>query len=156
VLKVLERLHDLGGTNTAEAVRRWYAGHDRVLILTDEQAFGGRGGTARRLAVLTIGWPLVRELRVVADTLDGERAGRAIASFAGIAAVARSTGVRRGKSGLHRAAWWVTPTRGNPRDSATESRPPAASVNPRFTEVRVRVKRWCKRPPALQVTAEAR
>jgi hypothetical protein len=33
---------------------------------------------------------------------------------------------RRGKSGLHWARWWVTPTRGDPRDSATESRPPGA------------------------------
>jgi F-type H+-transporting ATPase subunit beta len=52
----------------------------------------------------------------------------------------------RGTSGLHRARWWVTPTRGNPRDSATESKPPA----------RVRVKRWCKRPPADRVTCLAR
>ncbi len=27
-----------GGTQTAQAVRRWYAGHDRVVIITDEQA----------------------------------------------------------------------------------------------------------------------
>lgn len=38
VLKVLERFGDLGGTNTAEAVRRRYRTHDRVLIVTDEQA----------------------------------------------------------------------------------------------------------------------
>ncbi|MGW6705802.1 TROVE domain-containing protein [Streptomyces sp. NPDC054956] len=38
VLKVLERFEDLGGTYTAEAVRAHYAGHDRVLIVTDEQA----------------------------------------------------------------------------------------------------------------------
>jgi hypothetical protein len=38
VLKVLERFGDLGGTNTEEAVRRHYRGHDRVLIVTDEQA----------------------------------------------------------------------------------------------------------------------
>ncbi|MFC9623480.1 TROVE domain-containing protein [Streptomyces sp. NPDC056930] len=38
VLKVLERFGDLGGTNTAEAVRRHYRTHDRVLIVTDEQA----------------------------------------------------------------------------------------------------------------------
>lgn len=38
VLKVLERFENLGGTYTAEAVRRHYAGHDRVLIVTDEQA----------------------------------------------------------------------------------------------------------------------
>ena len=37
VLKVLGRFGDLGGTNTAEAVRRHYRGHDRVLIVTDEQ-----------------------------------------------------------------------------------------------------------------------
>jgi hypothetical protein len=31
---------------------------------------------------------------------------------------------RRGTSGLHRAGWLATPTRGDPRDSATENRPP--------------------------------
>ena len=30
----------------------------------------------------------------------------------------------RGRSGLHRAGWWLTATRGDPRDSATENRPP--------------------------------
>ena len=54
----------------------------------------------------------------------------------------------RGKSGLHRARWSVTPTRGDPRESATESKPPRASM--------VRVKRWCKRPPAPRVTGAAR
>ncbi|WP_330332903.1 TROVE domain-containing protein [Streptomyces sp. NBC_00536] len=38
VLKLLERFGDLGGTDTTEAVRKHYAGHDRVLIVTDEQA----------------------------------------------------------------------------------------------------------------------
>ncbi|MFJ8647421.1 TROVE domain-containing protein [Streptomyces sp. NPDC093546] len=38
VLKVLDRFGDLGGTNTTEAVRAHYRGHDRVLIVTDEQA----------------------------------------------------------------------------------------------------------------------
>ncbi|MEV0635613.1 TROVE domain-containing protein [Streptomyces sp. NPDC050619] len=38
VLKVLERFGDLGGTNTSEAVRKHYKKHDRVLIVTDEQA----------------------------------------------------------------------------------------------------------------------
>lgn len=42
VLKVLGRFGDLGGTNTADAVRRHYRGHDRVLIVTDEQtSYGG-------------------------------------------------------------------------------------------------------------------
>ncbi|MEK9523990.1 TROVE domain-containing protein [Streptomyces venezuelae] len=38
VLRVLDRFHDLGGTNTTEAVRTHYRGHNRVLIVTDEQA----------------------------------------------------------------------------------------------------------------------
>ena len=38
--------------------------------------------------------------------------------------VAWGSNASRGTSGLHRAWRWVTPTRGNPRDSATESRPP--------------------------------
>jgi hypothetical protein len=37
VLRVLERFGGLGGTDTVEAVRRHYRGHDRVLIVTDEQ-----------------------------------------------------------------------------------------------------------------------
>lgn len=44
VLKVLERFEDLGGTCTAEAVRQHYKGHDRVLIVTDEQASYAYGG----------------------------------------------------------------------------------------------------------------
>ncbi|MFB4425354.1 TROVE domain-containing protein [Streptomyces sp. QL37] len=38
VLKILERFGNLGGTNTVQAVRKHYRGHDRVLIVTDEQA----------------------------------------------------------------------------------------------------------------------
>ncbi|MEV6262458.1 TROVE domain-containing protein [Streptomyces sp. NPDC051784] len=38
VLRVLDRFGDLGGTNTVQAVRKHYRGHDRVLIVTDEQA----------------------------------------------------------------------------------------------------------------------
>ncbi|MFI6050111.1 TROVE domain-containing protein [Streptomyces violascens] len=44
VLKILERFGDLGGTNTADAVRRHYRRHDRVLIVTDEQASHHYGG----------------------------------------------------------------------------------------------------------------
>ncbi|WP_326811927.1 TROVE domain-containing protein [Streptomyces scopuliridis] len=50
VLKVLERFGDLGGTNTAEAVRTHYRSHDRVLIVTDEQAaYSSRGGPAAQV-----------------------------------------------------------------------------------------------------------
>lgn len=38
VLKILDRFGNLGGTDTAGAVRRFYKKHDRVLIVTDEQA----------------------------------------------------------------------------------------------------------------------
>ncbi|MEU6274864.1 TROVE domain-containing protein [Streptomyces populi] len=38
VLKVIGRFGNLGGTNTTEAVRKHYRKHDRVLIVTDEQA----------------------------------------------------------------------------------------------------------------------
>ena len=55
----------------------------------------------------------------------------------------------RGRSGLPRAGRWATPTRSDPRDSATENRPPEAVLE-------VRVKRWCKRPPAIRVTGPAR
>ncbi|MGI5455614.1 TROVE domain-containing protein [Streptomyces sp. CA-249302] len=42
VLRVLDRFHDLGGTNTVGAVSRHYDGHDRVIVVTDEQAHWSR------------------------------------------------------------------------------------------------------------------
>ncbi|MFJ9693609.1 TROVE domain-containing protein [Kitasatospora sp. NPDC101183] len=44
VLRVLERFSSLGGTNTAMAVRENYRGHDRVVIVTDEQTGWERNG----------------------------------------------------------------------------------------------------------------
>jgi hypothetical protein len=44
VLAVADGFGNLGGTNTAGAVRRHYAGHDRVVLVTDEQAWAGRRG----------------------------------------------------------------------------------------------------------------
>ncbi|MFF8615360.1 TROVE domain-containing protein [Streptomyces sp. NPDC015350] len=38
VLEVLKRFHGLGGTHTTKAVRTHYREHDRVVIVTDEQA----------------------------------------------------------------------------------------------------------------------
>lgn len=43
VLKLAARFGDLGGTQTAEAVRRHFRRQDRVVILTDEQAWPGYG-----------------------------------------------------------------------------------------------------------------
>jgi hypothetical protein len=44
LLKALQRFSSMGGTNTAEAVRANYRGHDRVVIVTDEQAWAGYYG----------------------------------------------------------------------------------------------------------------
>ena len=44
LLRVVERFGNLGGTNTAAAVRAHYRRHDRVLIVTDEQAWDGWRG----------------------------------------------------------------------------------------------------------------
>ncbi len=44
VLTVAGRMAELGGTETAEAVRRHLRGHDRVVLITDEQAWGGYRG----------------------------------------------------------------------------------------------------------------
>ena len=38
VLRALDRFTNLGGTDTTSAVRAHYRGHDRVVIVTDEQA----------------------------------------------------------------------------------------------------------------------
>ncbi|MFP5346348.1 MAG: TROVE domain-containing protein [Actinomycetes bacterium] len=51
VLNVAGRMGDLGGTNTADAVRRHYRGHDRVVVVTDEQAWAGRWGADPTKAV---------------------------------------------------------------------------------------------------------
>jgi hypothetical protein len=40
VLKLLGRFSDLGGTDTAAAVQQHYRGQDRVVVITDEQAYG--------------------------------------------------------------------------------------------------------------------
>ncbi|HVM26504.1 MAG TPA: TROVE domain-containing protein [Mycobacteriales bacterium] len=51
LLRVVERFGHLGGTQTAAAVRRHYRGHDRVLIVTDEQAWPGWRGQDPTAAV---------------------------------------------------------------------------------------------------------
>jgi TROVE domain-containing protein len=44
LLTIVKRFGRLGGTNTAAAVRDNYAGQDRVIIVTDEQTWGGNQG----------------------------------------------------------------------------------------------------------------
>jgi hypothetical protein len=51
LLSVSQRFGNLGGTNTADAVRRHYARHDRVVLITDEQAWAGARGAEPMAAV---------------------------------------------------------------------------------------------------------
>ena len=51
LLKMVQRFGSLGQTHTADAVRRWYSGHDRVVLVTDEQGWAGRGGADPLAAV---------------------------------------------------------------------------------------------------------
>ncbi|MFI6036803.1 TROVE domain-containing protein [Streptomyces sp. NPDC051315] len=54
VLKVLERFGELGGTDTTGAVRAHYRGHDRVLIVTDEQYAFSRHGSPTEQVPATV------------------------------------------------------------------------------------------------------
>jgi hypothetical protein len=51
VLRSVEQFSSMGGTNTATAVRANFRGHDRVVIVTDEQAWAGRDGAEPTKAV---------------------------------------------------------------------------------------------------------
>jgi hypothetical protein len=62
-------------------------------------------------------------------------------------------GTNRGRSGLHRAGCWLTASRGDLQESATENRPPMA---PPPGGAQVRVKRCGKSAPATGVTRPAR
>lgn len=42
VLPMLSKYRSLGGTSTASAVKKFFSGHERVVIITDEQ-YGGYG-----------------------------------------------------------------------------------------------------------------
>jgi hypothetical protein len=44
VLGTVDRFRDLGGTSTAQAVRRHYEAHDRIVVVTDEQTHWSPGG----------------------------------------------------------------------------------------------------------------
>ena len=65
---------------------------------------------------------------------------RSLLARAGQVVAAGPSGARRGKSGLRRAGCWLTASRGDSKDSATENRPPVR-------EGPVRVKRRGKSAP---------
>lgn len=61
LLRTVERFGNLGGTETMAAVRQHYRAHDRVVIVTDEQAWQGYGdpGSAIPAHVPLYTWNLV-------------------------------------------------------------------------------------------------
>jgi hypothetical protein len=44
LLKLVEKFRNMGGTYTAAATRAFYKGHDRVVLVTDEQSYDGDPG----------------------------------------------------------------------------------------------------------------
>jgi hypothetical protein len=46
-LKTMEKFRAMGGTNTMQAINRHFSGHDRIVILTDEQAFSDYGSNIK-------------------------------------------------------------------------------------------------------------
>ncbi|MEV6951493.1 TROVE domain-containing protein [Streptomyces sp. NPDC051183] len=99
VLKVLERFEDLGGTYTSEAVRKHYKQHDRVLIVTDEQASYHSGGDPTALVPDTV--------PVYTWNLAGYRVGHAPAG----------TAFRHTFGGLTDAAFRMVPLIENGQDA---------------------------------------
>ena len=108
-------------------------------VVVQEPAIEGRVTSSRELPLGTD-----VEVRLVEADIDGRQGAlRAPRARVGRACRDRHLGpldcswmsrpgdrgeeTRRGRSGLHRARWWVTPTRGDPRESATEKRPPPCS-----------------------------
>ena len=81
------------------------------------------------------------QTRAACPAAPGPRIGDTIVDGTGGGRRSRSRlGRDRGKSELLMGARWVTPSRGNARESATENTPPGGRR-------RVRVKRWGKSPP---------
>ena len=93
------------------------------------ESHGSRGCTVRA-ALGCVHRPRFGRAHPVVHSL-GKPGGR---GARGVPAPSRGRqAARRGKSGHRRAGRWITSSRGNPRESATESRPPAAvaTVRPR-------------------------
>ena len=131
-------------------------GHGRAARRAARALAGHRGPGAPRLPSRCAWRPSTSE-PVRCPSSIAERRGHALPGlYTGSGRVGRTVASvgnhRRGRSGLRRAGWWPTATRGDPRDSATENRPPLH----RSAGGGARVKRWCKRPPAAWVTRSAR
>ena len=89
------------------------------------------------------------------DTVVGGESARRPRIERSPAFTGRWSGSIRGTSGLHRARCWVTPSRGDSQDSATENRPPMAMRSSERV-AQARVKRCGKSAPAPGVTRVAR
>jgi hypothetical protein len=101
LLKLAESFPPVGGgTSTAAAIARWYAGHDRVVIVTDEQAH--YDGYAR------VDQPVPSHVPVYTWNLAGYRYGHAPSG----------TGTRHTFGGLSDAAFRMIPLLEAGRDGA--------------------------------------
>lgn len=107
VLKVLGRFGDLGGTNTSEAVRKHYKKHDRVLIVTDEQASYSHYGDPTE--------QVPAHVPVYTWNLAGYRAGHAASG--GGAGRGAGAGNRHVFGGLSDAAFRMVPLLESARDA---------------------------------------
>lgn len=61
VLTMLNKFRSMGGTNTAQSIRKHFNGHDRVVLVTDEQSsyWGGNPGDALPKSTPLYTWNLV-------------------------------------------------------------------------------------------------
>ncbi|MEV7137958.1 TROVE domain-containing protein [Streptomyces tauricus] len=113
VLKVLGRFGDLGGTNTSEAVRKHYKKHDRVLIVTDEQASYSHYGDPTE--------QVPAQVPVYTWNLAGYRAGHAASGGGSGAGAGAGVGGRAGNrhvfGGLSDAAFRMVPLLESARDA---------------------------------------
>src|SRR4029077_12134877 len=96
---------------------------------SDEGRQGRRRFVAPPFGWLNARWPAERGIVL------------ALLARAGQVVAAGPSGARRGKSGLRRAGCWLTASRGDSKDSATENRPPGVARRP------ARVKRCGKSAP---------
>ena len=103
-------------------VKRFFREDDHIRLQPENEAMEPILTTEARVLGRVVGvfrkvWPSRRRIvaeprrRLTRPSVYHRRAGRATAG---------GEKTLRGKSGHHRARRWVTPTRGNPRDSATE------------------------------------
>lgn len=75
VLEMARSVHSMGGTATAEAIQAHYNGHDRVILLTDEQHNGGGYGWGSRYVSASPGDYVPKHIPLITFNLAGYKLG---------------------------------------------------------------------------------